>query len=406
MTPPRAKGEGSVSYQASRKRWVAEVTAYKNGKRRPIRAFARTELEAVELLPGLRSRARRMLPGDLDRQTVGQYLEQWLRDVVEVDLRPLTVRTYESVVRGQIIPSVGRVPLRRLNAQHVQTMMTELAARGLAPRTINGAKKVLGRAIEQARELQVYDGENPVRLVRERRIEARRRVYAMSLSEVKRLLVASAKDRLVAMYVVSVFTGLRQGETLGLRWEDVDLDGRLLVVHAQMQHQGDAGFQRVQPKSAAGTRPVSLPRVVTDALEAHRERQRKERDEAGGLWDKTHDLVFCTQTGTPLFARNVVRAFKARLASCVECGRSARQPHHGHEYRRLLPEMRWHDMRRTHSTLLATRVAPATLRDRMGHSSVTMTLDVYTDVPSSEEQRVAGVLDDMLLEAGIEVAKV
>ena len=192
-------------------------------------------------------------------------------------------------------------------------------------------------------------------------------------------------DRLEALYTVATATGLRQGEALGLRWRDVDLDaGSLRVAHslqrvpiAKRIGKGPE-FVLAEPKTARSRRAIHLPGVVVTALREHRVRQLEDRIAAGSAWLDL-DLVFCTTVGTPLVARNVVRAF-------------------GHLLRRAgLPPIRFHDLRHSAATLmLAQGVSPRVIMETLGHSQIGMTMNLYAHVMPSMQRDAADLMDAVL----------
>lgn len=164
------------------------------------------------------------------------------------------------------------------------------------------------------------------------RIDARFEQIPLSPLEARAFLDAVRGDRLEALYAVAVAIGLRQGEILGLRWSDVDLDGGTIRVSQALQRVGGR-MTFVEPKSLRSRRTIPMPPTVARALRAHRARQLEERLAGGPDWN-AHDLVFISTTGTPLDGRNLTRRFQAVLE------------------RAGLPRMRFHDARHTCATLL------------------------------------------------------
>lgn len=184
-------------------------------------------------------------------------------------------------------------------------------------------------------------------------------------------------DRYLALYITALGTGLRQGELLGLRWEDVDLDaGRVRVRHTLANVGGTLTL--LEPKTERSRRNVMLPDSVTAALRAHRTRQRMERLVAGSRWvDSGH--VFTSTIGTPLHAATVTRAFQAALA------------------RAGLPHSRFHDLRHAAATfLLARGMTLEDVKNLLGHSSITLTSNTYGHVLEQRQRQVAQAMDAVL----------
>jgi integrase len=194
--------------------------------------------------------------------------------------------------------------------------------------------------------------------------------------QTRRLLLAAseAEDRLEALYVVAVHTGMRPGELLALKWQDVDLEGGSLQVGRAL-----SGGEFTAPKTSRSRRLIELTAGSVAALRAHRKRQLEERMQSAGLW-QDHGLVFPSRVGTPLSHRNVVRSFKALLR------------------RAGLPEtVRLYDLRHTCATLLLSRrVHPKYVQELLGHASIALTLDTYSHVLPGMDGGTASAMEDAL----------
>jgi integrase len=164
--------------------------------------------------------------------------------------------------------------------------------------------------------------------------------------------------------------GLRQGEILGLRWSDVDLEAATIRVTQALQRvNGRLDF--VEPKSQSSRRTIPLPATVARALRAHRSRQLEERLAAGARWRES-DLVFTTSVGTPLDCRNVTRRFQAALEGAG------------------LPRLRFHDLRHTAASLmLAQGVPPRVVMETLGHSQISLTMNTYSHVIPALQREAA-----------------
>jgi integrase len=185
--------------------------------------------------------------------------------------------------------------------------------------------------------------------------------------ELAQFLNGVAEDRLSGAWWLLATTGMRRGEVLGLRWQDVDLDaGRLTIsrtlVTTEVQRKGEPGFAWGTPKTGKGRRQVALDPSTVAALRSHRTRQRQERLAAGAAYDEG-DLVCCLEDGRPLHPKTLSYYF-AR-----------------HVKRLDLPRIRLHDLRHTHATLaLQAGVHPRVVQERLGHANVSITLDTYSHV--------------------------
>jgi integrase len=193
-------------------------------------------------------------------------------------------------------------------------------------------------------------------------------MQVLTPEQVKSLLEAATMDRFHALYVLAVATGLRQGELLGLRWEDVDFGGAMLRVRFAL-HELDGHLSLDEPKTAKSKRPVDLPEVAVTALREHRERMLSE--------GHPHGLVFCDTDGGPVRRPNLIR--RSFLPLLKTAG---------------LPRIRFHDLRHTAATLLLLQgVHPKVVQERLGHSQISVTLDTYSHVLPSMGKEAAARLD-------------
>jgi integrase len=362
----RRAGEGSI-YQRADGRWVAAVRL-PDGARRYF--YAKTQREAIDKLRASQRALDDGLPLGDGRLTVERFLHTWLESVRGA-IRPSTYSSYELAVR-RLLPRIGRIRLAALDPAAVQHAYTALQDAGLAASSVRLTHRVLHAALKQAVRWGLV-GRNVTDLVRAPRPEARE-MRTLTAEQLAALFSATetAGDRLHALWVLLATTGLRLGEALGLRWEDVDLTGGRLTVTRALQRQRGQGMQFVEPKSAAGRRTVFLSQVAVAALRAHRARQLEERLAAGPLWEDI-GLVFTTTRGTPLDVQRVDRHFRRALA------------------RAGLPRVRVHDLRHTAATLLlAGGTHPKVVQELLGHATIAITLGTYAHtVPAMHRQAVA-----------------
>src|SRR5664280_2253191 len=235
--------------------------------------LARTRSAVRDRLRGAIGPEAAELPALGTRLTVGAFLEAWLTEVARVTVRPRTYVSYRYVVGVHLAPALGDLALAALSPADVQAFLNAKSASGLSPRTVGYLRGVLRGALGHAERTDLVT-RNVARLARPPRIP-RRRVSPLSVEQVRTFVAAIAGDRLEALYLVALGVGLRQGEILGLRWPDVDLEGGTLTVrHALARIEGRLVL--VEPKSITSRRVVPLPAFVHDALVAHRDRQATE----------------------------------------------------------------------------------------------------------------------------------
>ncbi len=363
----RGSNEGTIRKRSDR-RWEARFTV--DGRQRSV--YGRTREEASRKLRAALADVERGIPLTSDRLTVGQYLETWLESSVKASVRPGTYQSYESHVRVHLSPALGKVPLAKLQPLHVQRLLNELVASGLAPGTVLRIRATLRRALNQAMRWDLV-ARNVATLIDPPKAE-RFRVEPITEAEATALLAALEGHRLQALFMTLLGLGLRLGEALGLRWEDVHLDdGQLTVRHTLQRIEGT--FKLTPPKSEASRRTLRLPTFVMAALRQHRAAQGRARLRAGEQW-QDWDLVFATDHGGPLDMSNVNHAFKRVLAQAG------------------VRPMRVHDLRHgCASFLLAQGVSARVVMETLGHSQISLTMNTYAHVMPSLKQEAADRMD-------------
>ncbi|MDP9354013.1 MAG: site-specific integrase [Chloroflexota bacterium] len=370
------QNEGTC-YQRKDGRWEAAMTiATVDGKSKRKSFYGRTKADAMRQMRAAQREHEAGLPVPTGRQTVAQFLDRWLAEVVQPTVRPKTHHSYAQLVRLHVKPALGHYQLAKLEPQHVQSFMNEKLAVGLSPRTVQYLRAVLRRALGQALKWGLV-ARNVATLVDPPR-SVRHEIKPLTPVQAQTFLTAARGDRLEALYSVALALGLRQGEALGLRWSDVDLDAGTLVVRVALQRVGGKP-QLVEPKTSRSRRTIPMPPTIVAALRAHKVRQLEERLLAGRRWDDSWGLVFASTIGTPLDARNVIRQFHRML-----------------QVARLAP-MRFHDLRHTcASLLLAQGVGPRTIMEVLGHSQISLTMDTYSHVMPEMRREAADLMERLL----------
>lgn len=369
------KGRDGIT-QLKDGRWQGRVTVgYRDGKqvRKPV--YGRTYDECEGRLIALKHNVRLGIPPADDRVTVKQYIEDWLRDTAKPSVRPRTYESYAHILQAHVIPTLGKITLTKLTPQHVRSLMNAKTGAGLSARTVTYIRAVLRIVLGQA----MLDGavaRNVAALTRAPKQE-RHEVQPLTLAEVKTFLGASRGDRDEALFLSAAALGMRKGELLGLRWQDVDLDSGTLTVRYQAQRIGGKKVL-VPPKTDKSRRMIALPALVVDGLRRHRVRQLEERLIAGSRWHDL-DLVFPSTIGTIADSANVTHAFHDALL------------------RAGLPRMRFHDLRHTAASLmLAQDVNPKVMQEVLGHSQFSMTMDLYSHLMPAAKKDAADRMDALL----------
>jgi integrase len=388
----RDNGDGSLYPRKNRAgKVIGWVGAY--GVREPSESgettkkrktvYAKTKEDAKALLAEAISAAkaplepaRRADQAENPAQLVPEYLSSWLCES-EHSLKVSAYRRYELSVRCHLSPAFADVPLDRLSPTHIQSLYQEKLRDGLSPRSVIHLHEALRRALNRAVMLGLIS-RNPCDGVQPPRAR-KTAMQPLDRQQAIRFLEAVRETKHEALFTLAITTGMRQGELLGLRWKDIDLDAAswkdidldaaiIRVSRSYVSwHSRGHGFTFVEPKSAGSRRVVALTPAASQSLHRH-ERLAK----ASGL----HGLdcpVFSSESGTPLSPPNVIaRHFKPILE------------------RTGLPDIRFHDLRHTCATLLLGQdVHPKIVQELLGHASIQLTLDTYSHyLPDMQEKAV------------------
>jgi len=208
---------------------------------------------------------------DDENQTVTQYMERWIEDSARGDLGHRAYHNYKLQIRRHISPAFGRFKLSKLTAAHIQSLYAAKLRDGLKPSSVRYIHAVLHRALEQAVRFNLIPF-NPAARVDPPKIR-QEEITPLDAEQARRFLHVARGDRFEALYVLSLTTGLRMGEALGLRWSDVDLDSGTLRVNRQVQRmRGGGGLVFSEPKNAS-RRTLELPQRAVEALRSHRKKQ-------------------------------------------------------------------------------------------------------------------------------------
>jgi integrase len=306
------------------------------------------------------------------KQTVADFFDQWLA-ATRTTIRASTYSTYETMIRAHLKPRLGSLPLQSLTAARLNALYADLLREGrrdgkggLSPASVRYVHAVTRKALSDAVRWNlltrnVADAADPPRA-------ARAQIKTWSAREVRAFLRHVEADPLYAAYVLAATTGMRRGEVLGLRWQNLDLEASRLSVVQALTVVGGYDVQFSEPKTARGRRSIALDDETVRVLREQRERQLLDRALMGDAYED-QDLVFAHGDGSPIHPDSFSDAFWRHTKAAK------------------LPRIRFHDLRHTHATLaLAAGVHPKVVSERLGHASVTITLDTYSHaIPALQE---------------------
>jgi integrase len=353
--PRRRWGTGSLYQRKSDGRWIGRARG------RYVTGTNRDEVKA-------RLAVLKSSPSPRTTDTVAEFLERWLA-VTQRRLRSRTVDGYRDIVDRHIVPGLGGIRLAELNGLDVQAWVDGQHG---APRSVAHRLACLRTALTHAQRNGLVDRNATVGVELPR--IPRTAVTPLTVAQARAFLDATTDDRLSALYVLALTTGMRQGELLGLRWKDVAEDS-LTIRKTLRFRQGKALLE--EPKTERSLRTLPLSSMAVAALRRHKARQNVER--LATDWTDA-GLVFTTEHGSPLEAWRVTRNFQQRLADAG------------------LPKVRFHDLRHTAASLMLER-SGGNLRlvmEMLGHSTITTTADIYAHLAAEAKRRAADDMDALL----------
>jgi integrase len=405
MTRKRGRGNGEGSIFPYRNGYAAYAwVTTPDGYRRRKWVYGKTRDQVAGKWQDAKTRARQG-PVPTATPTLSNYLAYWLREIVQPHIKPASFAMYETMVRIYIAPALGSKRLDRITIRDIQGWLNKLAAtcqccaqgkdqarpedrrrccavgkccqQYTSARTIQAARNVLRTALNHAMTEELL-ARNPAALARVRGPRKQRR-EPWTVDEARRFLESAQHDRdpLYAAYVLVLVLGLRRGEVLGLTWNDVRAAAAELHINWQLQRVSH-NLLHSDTKTEGSVAVLPLPDICLTALKSRREQQDQARADAGSAW---HDLglVFTTRWGTPIEPRNFNRSFHAR---CARAG---------------VRRIRVHDTRHTCGSLLAALdVHPRVAMQILRHSKISITMEIYTEVPDASTREALRRLGESL----------
>lgn len=314
-----------------------------------------------------------------NKQTLGQWLDAWAETYLG-GVKPRTVDLYKSYIRVYIKPALGAVRLESLNTHMIQSFYNALGKptkdrpEGLSPKTVKNIHGVFHKALQQA-VLIGYIRFNPAGACTLPRIE-KRELTPLDDEQITAFLREIQGSRMEVLFTVTLFTGMREGEVMGLMWDCVDFEAGTITINKQLQRlRGGGGEYRLTSTKNGKSRTITPAASVMALLKRHRAAQAAQRLRAGKLWEDS-GLVFTDDLGHHLAQAAVYRSFKQAAAAI---GR---------------PDARFHDLRHSYA-VAAIRAGDdiKTVQEMLGHATAAFTLDIYAHVTTQMRQASAARMD-------------
>ena len=309
-------------------------------------------------------------------QILSQYVDHWLQAAARPRVSPRTADGYEALLRRYVLPTLGLKKLSDIKALEIQQIYAGMLERKLSARIVRHAHSALQNALKQAVKWGMLS-RNPAELVELPKVSrCERRV--LSPEEAIRFLQVATECPRGLIFAFALLSGMRPEEYLALQWRDLDfVRGTVIVQRALVRHKGTGSF--TETKTARSRRMIPLPMSLLQQLRQHKRQQAEDRLKAGNLW-QVHDLIFCSEIGTPLAIPSLTYRYFRPLLALAE-----------------LPQIRLYDLRHSHATLLlVAEEHPKIVSERLGHASITLTLDTYSHVLPSMQKRATERLEELL----------
>jgi len=375
--------KGSIR-QRSKRSWeliydlpVDLVTGKRRQKSQTIRGTKRDAERALREIITSIEKGSYVKP---NKTTLGELLRQWLREYAFMNTTDRTQESYKYIIERHLIPSLGRIPLIDLEAQQIQSYYASKlkygradGKGGLSARSVVYHHRILSKALDYGVRMGLVV-RNMANVVKPPRV-ARATMKTMSPEEVEKFLdVARETDYFVFLSTL-IYTGLRRGELLALKWRNLELDKGSLTVVATAYKLGDGQYMIKEPKTAQSRRTVTLPNSLVELLKVYRADQELLCIQLGVSLD-TDDFVFNRLDGSPINPNAVTLAFRRIIKKAGLIG------------------LRIHDLRHTHATLmLKAGVHPKVVSERLGHANIGITLDTYSHVLPGLQEAAAEKFD-------------
>ena len=363
-----------------------------DGKQKRKSVYGKTKSDVVNRMQAIQYEVIKGTYIDPCRATLEEWLIEWLETVARTKVKQTTFENYSTYIYKQIIPKIGHIPLKDLKAMHIQNLYNELlkngrlivrsgkqSQKGLSPRTVHLVHIVLHMAIEYAVKNDMIS-KNPVNFVTlPDRIKPEIKIF--DEKNITNFIKAAKEEHFEVAFLLAICAGLRMGEILGLRWQDVDFDNKCLHIRQQLTVTKENGLTFSTPKTRSAIRKINIFNELIEPLKKHKRKQKEQRLSTN-IWHN-NDLVVCTGIGTPMYPNNLRRNYARMLKE------------------NYLPQIRFHDLRHTFASYWASKeTSVTTLRTVLGHSNAAFTLNTYThttdDMVKADAEKVNRALAQAL----------
>ena len=375
----RARGEGSL-HPRKDGRWAGTFTT-DEGKR--VTIYGKTQQEALEKLRQAQYKYKQGLLVTGPQQLMGQLLDHWLEEVHKPTIKLTTYAKYRRLLDNHIIPEIGRIQLRKLTPERLEQLYTKKTNEGLSASVVRNIHIVIHEALDQAVRKK-YVAQNVSNLVDGLPRVSKYEAQVLTKEQAQQLLKALQGSQLETFVMLAITTGMRHGEMLALEWQDIDFRMHSLSIRrivsrlSGIEGRYKGRYEVSEPKTKKSQRNILLPEIVLQSLKAHRVHQKEACSKAGEKW-QDRNLVFCNTTGGYINPDVILAHFHKAVEQAG------------------LPRMRIHDLRHSAATILLSAGAhPKLVQELLGHSSIDITMDVYSHVLPPMQRGMMDGWNDLL----------
>ncbi len=373
----RGNGEGTIYKRG--KKWGAQVMLNKKRKS----ATFKTHKEAVDWIRQQNSEATKFM-FQHSEATFGDVIDKWLISK-KLSVRNKTYLQYETTTRLHLKPRFRDKPFKGITSSDLSNALININAdilsikndkMGETTRTTYSAYQILKMVYNYAVRDKIIQI-NPMTNIERPNYKARSPMHILTEEEAIRLIDAGEKFHFDTICALTVTTGLREGEVLGLSWQNINLNENdpFITITRQAQYIPGKGIRILEPKTDSSHRKIPIGRLVLDKLLAHKKYVEKMKAFAGERW-KEHNLVFPSTVGTPISVQNFLRKYRQVLKAAN------------------LPKIGFHDLRHTAASLmLLSGIHIKVVSERLGHSDIRITLDLYSHIMPSMQRGAADTMD-------------
>jgi integrase len=378
MSKRNAHGGGTIR-QRSTGLWEARYSVRDEltGKQVQKSLYGKSQAEARKKLNAVTNEIDNGVYTEPSRLTVGGWSDIWLAEYVRGSVKPNTFTKYENTCRVHIKPALGGVMLNKLSAHTIQAFYNKLreGQKPLSSKSVKDTHGILHSLLKQAQKLG-YIKHNPTEACTLPRVE-KREIKPLDEADISAFIEAVSGHRYRNIFLVTLFTGLRQGEVLGLQWPCVDFNNRFITVSRQLQKEKKkGGMYYLAPLKNDKTRQIGIANFVAQLLKEQKRTQLEMKFKAGQHWFNDDDLVFTDEIGGALSARSVYVSYKKIVKSIG------------------LSSSRFHDLRHSYAVAsLSSGSDIKTISENLGHFSSAFTMDVYMNATDKMKRDAADRMD-------------